>query len=69
MSTITPVPPNTPVVIVTPPPSAVVTIETDVKAELTKVTTEVSFLKANWGKVSAAIIAVAVVAFLLRGCF
>jgi len=33
-----------------------------------KAEAEVSFIKANWVKLSGAVIAVAVVAFLLRGC-
>jgi len=53
----------------------VTTVVADAKAAVAaatpvvaKVEAEVSFLKANWAKLSIAVVAVAVVAFLLRGC-
>lgn len=38
------------------------------RADVAKVEGEVGFLKANWGKLSAVIIAIAVVAFLVARC-
>ena len=53
----------------------ITTVVADVKAAVTaaaptiaKVEAEASFLRANWGKVSIAVLVLVAAAFLLRGC-
>ena len=41
------------------------TVVADVTADVAKVTAEVPFVKANWGKVSAIVVGSAVVGFIL----
>jgi len=55
--------------------STVSTVVADAKAAVAeaapvvaKAEAEVSFIKANWAKLSIGFVAVAVIAFLLRGC-
>lgn len=55
----------------TVPVSVVSTIEqvaSKVEADAAQAVVEVSFLKANWGKVSIAVIALAVIVFLFARC-
>lgn len=46
-------------------PSTLSTVETTVKTDVSKVSTELSFVEANWGKLSAIVVGSAIIGALV----